>query len=103
MQRDIRASSSYSSAPHYYKCKKSSYTPYNTSSSTHTIQKHEELPIKTKQLLWKEEQGPIQQELKVSDTDIKKLHDLAEKFKAGNIKFHLENWKNLQMTNIYLV
>ena len=34
MQRDIRASSSYSSAPHYYKCKKSSYTPYNTSSST---------------------------------------------------------------------
>ena len=45
-------------------------------------------PSKTKQLLWEEEQGPIQQKLKVSDTDIKKLDDLAETFKAGNIKFH---------------
>ena len=94
MQRDIRISSSYSSTPHYYKSKKSSYTPNNSSSST-PYNSHEELPIKTKQLLCEEEQGPIQQELKVSDTDIKKLHDLAEKFKAGNIKFHLENWKKL--------
>ena len=31
MQRDIRTSSSYSSTPHYYKSKKSSYTPYNSS------------------------------------------------------------------------
>ena len=96
MQRDIRTSSSYSSTPHYYKSKKSSYTPYNSSSSTpYNSKEHEELPIKTKQLLWEEKQGPIQQELKVSDTDIKKLHDLAEKVKAGNIKFHLENWKKL--------
>ena len=34
MQKDIRKSSSYSSAPHYYKSKKSSYTPYNSSSAT---------------------------------------------------------------------
>ena len=75
---------------------KSYHTPLTTlAHQPHTIQKHEELPIKTKQLLWEEEQGPIQQELKVSDTDIKKLHDLAETFKAGNIKFHLENWKKL--------
>ena len=33
MQRNIRASSSYSSTPHCYKSKKSSYTPYNSSSS----------------------------------------------------------------------
>ena len=59
------------------------------------FKKHEKLPIKTKQLLWEEEQGPIQQELKVSGTDIKKLHDLAKKFMADNIKFHLENWKKL--------
>ena len=38
---------------------------------------------------------PIQQELKVRDTDIKKLHDLAETFRAANIKFHLENRKKL--------
>ena len=34
MQRGIRTSSSYSSTSHYYKSKKSSYTPYNSSSST---------------------------------------------------------------------
>ena len=94
MQRDIRISSSYSSTPHYYKSKKSSYTPNNSSSST-PYNSHEELPIKTKQLLCEEEQGPIQQELKVSDTEIRKRHNLAEKCKAGNIKFHLENWKKL--------
>ena len=33
MQRNIRPFSSYSSTPHYYKSKKSSYTPYNSSSS----------------------------------------------------------------------
>ena len=26
---------------------------------------------------------------------LKQLHDPAEKFKAGNIKFHLKNWKKL--------
>ena len=34
MQKDIRTSSSYSSAPHYYKSKKSSYTPYNSRPET---------------------------------------------------------------------
>ena len=45
----------------------------------HTIQKNEELPIKTKQLLWEEEQGLIQQKPKVNHTDIKQLHDRAVK------------------------
>ena len=85
-QRYIRTSSSYSSALPYYKSKKS-YTPYNS--------KHKEFPRKTNQLLCEEVQGPIQQELQVRDIDIKKLHDLAEKFKTDNIKFHLENWKKL--------
>ena len=94
MQRDIRTSSSYASTPHYYKSKKSSYTPYNSSSSTPYNSKNMK-SFPSKQLIWEEEQEPIQQELKVSDTDIKKLHDLAEKCKAGNIKLHLENWKKL--------
>ena len=34
IQRDIRTSNSYSSTPHYYKSKKASYTPYNSSLST---------------------------------------------------------------------
>ena len=70
MQRDIRTSSGYSITSHYYKSKSKSYIFYNSSSSTPCNAwsfLHEELLIKTKQLLWDEEQGPTQQKLKVSE------------------------------------
>lgn len=70
MQRNIRSSSSYSITSHYYKSKSKSYIPYNSSLSTPCNAwsfLHEELLIKTKQLLWDEEQGPTQQKLKVSE------------------------------------
>ena len=53
-------------------------------------------------LLWEEEYRSIQEQLKVSDTNIRKLHDHAEIFKAGNNKFHLENWKKL-INNKYII
>ena len=43
-------------------------------------------------LLWEEEYRPIQEQLKVH----------AEIFKAGNNKFHLENWKKL-INNKYII
>ena len=87
-QRDIITSSSYSSIPHYYKSKNKSYTPYNSSPSRPYNSKN------MKSFPWEEERGPVEQELKVSETDIEKLQDLAQTFKAGYTKFHIENWKN---------
>ena len=58
MQKDIRKSSSYSSAPHYYKSKKSSYTPYNSSSATpYNSKKMKSFPSKQSSSYGKKNRG----------------------------------------------
>ena len=58
MQKDIRTSSSYSSAPHYYKSKKSSYTPYNSSSSTpYNLRNMKSFPSKQSSSYRKKDRG----------------------------------------------